>query len=91
MKAMSEIQIRHWVFWAGIAQKAVRVAEMIKDEFGIEAEVVKGGAGELSVSVNGVKVAKKGWFTSPSEQQMLDAVREALKWKRDSHRQQFTF
>jgi hypothetical protein len=52
---------------------------MIKDEFGIEAEVVKGGAGELSVSVNGVKVAKKGWFTSPSEQQMLDAVREALK------------
>jgi len=52
---------------------------MIKQEFGIEAELVTGGAGELSVSVNSEKVAKKGWFTSPSEQQILDAVREALK------------
>ena len=52
---------------------------MIKQEFGIEAELVTGGAGELSVSVNGVKVTKKGWFSSPSEQQMLDAVREAVK------------
>ena len=52
---------------------------MIKQEFGIEAGMIKGGVGELSVSVNGKKVAKKGWFTSPSEQQMLDAVREAVK------------
>ena len=52
---------------------------MIKSEFGIEAEMVKGGAGELSVSVNGEKVAKKGWFTSPTEQEMLEAVREAVK------------
>lgn len=52
---------------------------MIKQELGIEAELVKGGMGELSVSVNGEKVAKKGWFTSPSEQKMLNAVREAIK------------
>jgi hypothetical protein len=52
---------------------------MIKQEFGIEVEMKKGGAGELSVSVNGEKVAKKGWFSSPSEQEMLDAVREAVK------------
>ncbi len=55
------------------------MAELIKEEFGIKAELVKGGAGELSVLVNGEKVAKKGWFTSPSEQQILDAVREAIK------------
>ena len=52
---------------------------MIKEEFGIEAEMIKGGAGELSVLVNGEKVAKKGWFTSPSEQEILDSVREAIK------------
>jgi len=52
---------------------------MIKQEFGIEAEIKKGGPGELSVSVNGEKVAKKGWFSSPSEQEMLDTVREAVK------------
>ncbi len=52
---------------------------MIKQEFGIEAELVKGGMGELSVSVNGEKVAKKGWFTSPSEQEFLDAVRDAVE------------
>ncbi len=76
---MNKIQIRHWMVWAGIAQNAARVAEMIKQELGIEAELVKGGMGELSVSVNGEKVAKKGWFTSPSEQEFLDAVRDAVE------------
>jgi hypothetical protein len=52
---------------------------MIKKEFGIEAEMKNGGPGELSVSVNGEKVAKKGWFTSPSEQEILEAVRKAVK------------
>ena len=52
---------------------------MIKQELGIEADLVKGGMRELSVSVNGEKVTKKGWFTSPSEQEMLNAVREAVK------------
>jgi hypothetical protein len=52
---------------------------MIKSELGIEAEMVKGGAGELSVWVNGENVAKKGWFTSPSEQDMLEAARRAVK------------
>jgi len=50
---------------------------MIKQQLEIEAELVKGGMGELSVLVNGEKVAKKGWFKSPSEQEFLDAVREA--------------
>jgi hypothetical protein len=52
---------------------------MVKQEFGIEAELKRGGIGELSVSVNGAKVAKKGWFSTPSEQEMLDAAREVVK------------
>ncbi len=64
--------------WAGIAQKAARVAEMIKQQLGIEAELVKGGMGKLSVLVNGKKILKKGWFTSPSEQEFTDAVRQAI-------------
>lgn len=52
---------------------------MIREELGIEAEMKKGGLGELSISVNGVKVSKKGWFSSPSEREMLDAAREAIK------------
>ncbi len=51
---------------------------MIKQQLGLESELVKGGMGELSVLVNGKKVAKKGWFTSPSEQEFLDAVRDAV-------------
>jgi len=54
------------------------VAERIKRELGVEAELIKGGMGELSISVNGKKVAKKGWFTSPSEQEFVDAAREAI-------------
>ena len=67
--------------WAGIAQKAVRVAEQIKQTLGIEAQLVKGGMGELSVLVNDQKVAKKGWFTTPSDEQILQAVKEAIDWK----------
>ncbi len=78
---MNKIQIRHWMTWAGIAQKAVRVAEQIKLTFDIEAELVKGGMGELSVLVNGEKVAKKGWFTTPSDEQILHAVGEAIQLK----------
>lgn len=55
------------------------MAELIKQEFGIEVELIKGGMGELAVLVDGEKVAKKGWFTSPSEQEILNAVREAIK------------
>jgi hypothetical protein len=51
---------------------------MIKQQLGAEAELIKGGMGELSVLVNGEKVAKKGWFSSPSEQEFVDAVREAI-------------
>ena len=54
------------------------MAEQIKQKFDIEAELVKGGMGELSVLVNGEKVAKKGWFTSPSDEQILQAVKEAI-------------
>jgi len=54
------------------------VAEQIKLTFDIEAELVKGGMGELSVLVNGERVAKKGWFTTPSDEQILHAVGEAI-------------
>ena len=57
------------------------MAEKIENELGLKAELVKSGMGELSVVVNGVKVTKKGWFTTPSEQEFTDAVREAIEKK----------
>ena len=76
---MNKIEIRHWAMWAGIAAKAVRVAEKIEQELNIKPELVTGGMGELSVLVNGEKVAKKGWFTTPSEAEFVNAAKEAIR------------
>lgn len=52
---------------------------MIKERFGIEAELVKGRRGEWSVLVNDKVVAKKGWFRFPPEEKVLASVEQAIK------------
>jgi hypothetical protein len=54
------------------------VADRIRSELGIEVEILRGRLGELSFWVDGRKVARKGWFSSPSDEDYLSAVREAI-------------
>jgi hypothetical protein len=54
------------------------VADALRQEPGIEVEVVNGNRGELSVQVDGKTVAKKRFlFFKPSVEKVLKAVREA--------------
>ena len=55
------------------------MADMIKRELGIEAELQEGDRGEFTVWVNDKVVAKKGWFRFPQNERVLSAVRQELK------------
>jgi hypothetical protein len=52
------------------------VAAALRKEPGIQVEVIDGGRGEFTVSVDGQVVAQKG-ETVPSEEEILAAVRKA--------------
>lgn len=54
------------------------MAELIKRELGVEAELVEGDRGEFTVWVGERAVAKKGWVRFPPDQKVLAAVRQAL-------------
>ena len=54
------------------------MADLIKREIGIEAELIEGGLGEFTVWVGDKLVAKKGWIRFPQDQRIVAAVREAL-------------
>ena len=49
----------------------------MKQEPGVEVELVDGGRGELTVMVDGRVVARKGLLFKPSVEKVLAAVREA--------------
>jgi hypothetical protein len=53
------------------------VAAQLKQELGIEAELVVGGSGEFTVWVNEKKVAEKSWGRFPEPAAVVDAVRAA--------------
>jgi hypothetical protein len=53
------------------------LAAALRQEPGVEVELVDGNRGELTVLVDGKVVAKKGLFFKPSVQKVLAAVREA--------------
>ena len=54
------------------------MAAAIKQETGIDADLEHGGKGELSVWVDGKKVADKSPRGFPGEPELLAAVRAAL-------------
>jgi hypothetical protein len=54
------------------------VAELIRRELGVEAELVEGKLGEFTVWVDDQMVAKKGWLRFPSDQGVLSEVRQIL-------------
>jgi hypothetical protein len=53
------------------------LAAALRQEPGLEVELVDGSRGELTVLVDGREVARKGLFFKPSVQKVLDAVRQA--------------
>jgi hypothetical protein len=54
------------------------VADLLKTELGIEAELQQGKPGEFTVLVNDEVIAKKGFLMLPSDQKIISAVRQAL-------------
>jgi hypothetical protein len=49
----------------------------LRQEPGVEVELVDGNRGELTVLVDGREVARKGLLFKPSVEKVLKAVREA--------------
>lgn len=54
------------------------MAATIKEELGVEPELIEGDRREFSVWVGEERVAERGWFTFPSEAKVVKAVRDAL-------------
>ena len=54
------------------------MAALIKQDSGTEAELEPGGRGELSVWVDGKKVADKTMRGFPADTELLQAVNQAL-------------
>lgn len=51
---------------------------MIKQELGVEPELIEGDRGEFTVWVGEEVVARKGWLRLPAAEKVLEAVRRAL-------------
>jgi len=54
------------------------VAGLIKQEMGVEVALQRGWLGELSVWVDGRKVARKGWLSTPDDEFFVSAIRRGL-------------
>ena len=54
------------------------MAALIKDEIGVETDLVEGGRGEFTVWVGDQMVAQKDAGGYPSEPEVIAAVRRAL-------------
>jgi hypothetical protein len=54
------------------------VAEALRQEPGVEVEMIDGNRGEFTVLVDGQTVAKKGWIFMPSPEKIRKAVRATV-------------
>ena len=54
------------------------MAAQLKEEDGVDVEIVSGGFGELSVSIDGRKVVSTNRFSNPIPGNFLNEVRAAL-------------
>jgi hypothetical protein len=59
------------------------VADLLKKELGVETEIKAGDRGEFTVWVGDHVVARKNWLGFPSDEKVLEAVKQAMKDKRD--------
>lgn len=54
------------------------MAARVREETGIEVELLRGWLGELTFWVDGRKVARKGLFSSPDDEFFVAAIRKGL-------------
>jgi hypothetical protein len=60
------------------------LAAGLKQQPGVDVKLVDGNRGELTVLVNDRVVAKKGFFSKPSVEDVLASVQEASSAKTES-------
>ena len=53
------------------------MAAQLKQDLGVDAELVVGGSGEFTVWVDGKKVAEKSWGRFPEPTAVVTAVRSS--------------
>ena len=58
--------------------RAVRAAAEIEKTLGIKPEIIEGKRGEFTVRVGDEIVAQKGWILFPSDEKIVESVRQAL-------------
>lgn len=75
---MKKVSIRFCKVWASYRPRAVRAAASIKENLGIEAELVEGKRGEFTIWVDDKMVAEKGWIRFPSDEKIIEGVKQAL-------------
>ena len=75
---MKKVYIRFCKVWASYRPRAVRAAASIKKELGIETELIEGKRGEFTVWVDDKIVAEKGWIRFPSDEKVVESVKQAL-------------
>ena len=54
------------------------MAALLQEELGLDAALIPGDRGELSIWVNGKKVAEKTLLGFPDEREIVHAVEDAL-------------
>jgi hypothetical protein len=59
--------------------RATRAAALIKQNLGADADIEPGSRGELSVWVDGKKVAEKSFRGFPADAELLQAVKAGLR------------
>ena len=74
---MNRVRIRYCIS-GNYLPRATRVAALIKQESGMDADLEPGGRGELSVWVDGKKVADKTMRGFPADADLLKNVKDAL-------------
>lgn len=52
--------------------------DVLRDEFEVEADLIKGSGGIFEVAVDGIVVSKKTFFGFPSEDDITQTVGKAL-------------
>ena len=55
------------------------MAAAIKDALRTDVELIEGGRGEFTVWVGDQKISEKGWIFFPNDDEVVAAVRKALK------------
>ena len=73
---MARITLRHW----GHPVRAIRTADALRRELGVDVELQRGNPGEFSVWVGDRKIVAKGLFLFPTDRKIVCAVRNALFW-----------